>query len=324
MSEKELKKWKKIYGIVGKHSAIEICSWTKKALRGEGICYKQKFYGVDCHRCAQISPAFAWCHENCIFCWRPNEWMKEIEMDKNQVDQPEYLIEGFVSKRRELISGFKGYKKTDKEKFKESYYLFPSHWAISLSGEPTLYPLLPELILELKKRKEVKSIFVVSNGQEPERIERMKLINALPTQLYISVDACDKKMFEKINKPKIKDGWERLLKTLSLLKNLNCRTVIRFTLIKNVNDQKKYIKEFANLFEFAYPDFIEIKSYMHLGASRKRLKRENMLEHSEVKEYAINLIKEMKSYEIVDEDEASKIVLLKRRDSKYKNIIENP
>ena len=35
------------YEIVGNHSAVEICGWTKKSIKGsEGGCYKQKFYGI--------------------------------------------------------------------------------------------------------------------------------------------------------------------------------------------------------------------------------------------------------------------------------------
>ena len=31
----------KIYGLAGKHSGVQMCSWTRKALRGTGVCYKQ-------------------------------------------------------------------------------------------------------------------------------------------------------------------------------------------------------------------------------------------------------------------------------------------
>jgi tRNA wybutosine-synthesizing protein 1 len=34
---------KQHYRIVGKHSAVQICRWTKSAIRGEEVCYKEKF-----------------------------------------------------------------------------------------------------------------------------------------------------------------------------------------------------------------------------------------------------------------------------------------
>lgn len=321
ISAEMMPRWEASYWIVGNHSGIQICTWTKKALRGNGVCYKQKFYGIDCHRCAQISPALAWCSENCIFCWRPNEWMAEIKMGKNEVDEPKEIIAGVLEKRKKLISGLKGAHDADLKKWKESFELFPSHWAISLSGEPTLYPKLAEMVKELRKHPEVRSIFIVSNGQEPKMIEKLKKEDALPTQLYISVDAADAKMFGKVNRPKYRDGWKRLNKTLSLLPKLDCRRVLRYTLIKGVNDSEKEISKFAKMFEKSKADFIEIKGYMFLGDSRKRLVFENMPKHEYVEEYSEKIVKLLPNYSIIHEDYLSRIVLLKRKDSPYENLI---
>ena len=313
------------YGIVGSHSAVEICAWTKKALRGKGVCYKQKFYGIHCHRCAQMSPAAVWCQQNCVFCWRPMEFMKNIRMRKEEVDPPQKIIEEVVKQRKRLLSGIGGAYDVNLKLWKESFELFPSHWAISLSGEPTLYPLLPELVKELKKRKEVKSIFIVTNGQEPRMLEKLWKENALPHQLYISLDAPNKTLFKKINRPPYKDGWERLSKTLSLVAKIPTRRVIRFTVIKGLNDDEKYLPAYAKLFEKSKADFIEVKAYMWLGYSRKRLKIENMPRHHEIKKLSENLLKFLPNYEYMDEQEESRIVVLKRKDSKFERwiIFEN-
>jgi len=53
--------------------------------------------------------------------------------------------------QRKLLSGFKGNEKINMEKWKEAQN--PDQFAISLIGEPTLYPKLAELILELRKQK---------------------------------------------------------------------------------------------------------------------------------------------------------------------------
>ena len=37
---------KQQYRVVGDHSAVKICGWTKNMIRGEGGCYKLKFYGI--------------------------------------------------------------------------------------------------------------------------------------------------------------------------------------------------------------------------------------------------------------------------------------
>jgi tRNA wybutosine-synthesizing protein 1 len=309
------------YGIAGNHSGVQICSWTKKALRGKGVCYKQKFYGVDCIRCCQMSPALAWCSENCVFCWRPMEWMRRIEMRKGEVDDPETVIEKCVEQRDELIAGIGGAHDVNKDSFARTFRKFPAHWAISLSGEPTIYPKIGELIKQLRSNSQVKSIFIVTNGQEPECINLMAKQGDLPTQLYVSVTASNEEDFKKINKPVYPDGWYRLNKTLGMLKDLDCRSVIRFTLIKGLNDSEEQLERFAEIFENSHPDFVEIKSYMHLGLSQKRLKMENMPYHEDVKKCADKILEYAPSYAYENEDERSRIVLIKRKDSKVENVI---
>lgn len=34
------------YKIIGTHSAVKICRWTKNQMRGRGGCYKHSFYGI--------------------------------------------------------------------------------------------------------------------------------------------------------------------------------------------------------------------------------------------------------------------------------------
>jgi tRNA wybutosine-synthesizing protein 1 len=313
---------KAVYGIAGRHSGVQICAWTKKALRNKGVCYKQRFYGVDCHRCCQMSPSLAWCQQACVFCWRPMEWMKRTSMESSEVDAPEAIIGECVAKRRKLIGGIGGAKDVRRAAFDDSFGLFPSHWAISLSGEPTIYPKLGELVKALRKHGEVRSIFIVTNGQESERLRGMAEEGALPTQLYVSLTAPDEALFKKINRSRYDDGWARLNRTLELLPSLGCRRVIRLTLIKGVNDAEAGLSSYARLLEKSQADFIEIKSYMHLGLSRQRLGRENMAPHNHVLEWAGKLLTFMPGYRLEDDDPQSRIALLKRKDSPHGNIIK--
>jgi tRNA wybutosine-synthesizing protein 1 len=318
-SETVKERFGRIYGLAGKHSGVQICSWTRKALRGKGVCYKQKFYGVDCYCCCQMSPALAWCQENCVFCWRPMEWMK-IEMGK-KADSPEEIISACVQERRRLLTGIGGAEDVDRKSFERSLRNFPSHWAISLSGEPTVYPSLGELVKALRAKK-VRTIFVVTNGQEPERLRELAKEDALPTQLYVSLAAPDEKLFKKINCPVYDDGWQRLNQTLELMPELKCRKVIRLTLIKGINDAEKHLPDYAALIEKSKTDFLEVKAYMFLGLSRKRLKQENMPSHDDIKKWTKKLERYLKNYSMIDEDAGSRIVLFKRKDSGYPNIID--
>jgi tRNA wybutosine-synthesizing protein 1 len=276
---------------------------------------------VDCHRCAQISPALAWCDEACIFCWRPMEWMKRTSFGDAEIDSPDEIIEGCVKERKKLISGFGHFRDLNKGRFDESFEKFPSHWAISLSGEPTIYPKLAELVLKLKANPEVKTVFIVTNGQNPKALSKLAMEDALPTQLYLSLSAPDKETFMKVNRSVHKDGWERLNETIGIFPALKCRRAIRLTIIKGVNDSDAALPGYAGLIERSETDFVEIKSYMALGFSRKRLGKSNMLEHGEVEKFSEKLAKMLPGYSIRSDDEASRIVLLKRKDSKYGDII---
>jgi len=308
----------KKYGFF-KDASIQICEWNKKALRGEGVCYKQDFYGADTISCHQIAPTTFWCNNSCIFCWRPKEYMGSIPDMIAQDSDPKELIDGLISERKKLITGFGGNIKVTKEKFDAS--LDTKHWAISLSGEPTLYKNLPKLIKELKNRKTTETVFLVSNGQNPKMLQKLNKENSLPTQLYISMVGPNEKLYKSITCNNEKNGWKNYLTSLALLALLPTRTVIRLTVIKGFNDKDSTIEEFASMLEGVQSDFIEIKSYMWLGLSRQRLKEENTPSFLETKEFTNKLLKFLPSFKFENEKDSSRITLLKNKSSKYKTKI---
>ena len=293
------------YGLVGNHSAVKLCRWTKKSLLNNGFCYKQKFYGIRSHLCCQMTPSVGFCQNNCIFCWREVEY--SIKNQFEVVDDPRLIFEESVKAQRRLLSGFGGTRRTDMKKLREAQN--PMHFAISLSGEPTMYPSLSELIKVLHKNG--KTTFLVSNGMLPEVIEKLEM----PTQLYISVDAPNEEFFKKIDKSLYKDGWQRLNKTLGVLKKLRkrTRTTLRLTMIKGINmvEPEKY----AELIEKAKPKFVEVKAYMFVGTSRQRMSLANMPFHEDIVDFA-EAIEANSSYKFIDEKEESRVVLMMEKDSK--------
>lgn len=295
------------YGVAD-HGTVELCHWTKKSFRGEGSCYKHKFYGISTHRCMEFSPAGMHCENRCVYCWRPMEFYDSLEMDPRHVAEPEVLVEKLMEERRKLIMGYYGDKRNDTQKLDES--LLPQHYAISLSGEPSMYPKLPELIRYLKTLEATKSIFLVTNGQEPDMIQRLADCDALPTQLYLSTNAADYDSFIRINRPRYDDSWQRWKRTLSMLKHLDTRTVIRITLIRNYNTGNSMADAFAKMLDEANPHFVEIKSYMHIGRSTNRLERDNMLDIDEVRSFAVRFAGASGIFDIMDESEVSRIVIL--------------
>ncbi len=305
----QLKKAK--YGVAD-HSTVQLCHWTKKSFKNEGDCYKHKFYGISTHQCMEFSPAGMHCENRCVYCWRPMEFYDSLKMDPERVTEPEEILIKLMEERRKLIMGHYGDIKSDKQKLDES--LFPSHYSISLSGEPTMYPKLPELIKYLKSLKATKSTFLVTNGQEPDMIKRLSDEGALPTQLYLSTNAADYESFLKINRPRYKDSWERWNTTLEMLKELDTRTVLRITLIRNYNTSDEMIPAFASMIKRSSPHFIEVKSYMHIGRSTNRLERAHMLEFDEVKRFASELASQSKIFSVMDESDVSRIVVLQNQE----------
>ena len=57
------------YKLIGGHSAVKLCRWTKHQLRGRGGCYKHTFYGITSYQCMEATPSLA-CANKCVFCWR--------------------------------------------------------------------------------------------------------------------------------------------------------------------------------------------------------------------------------------------------------------
>ena len=298
------------YGVYA-HGTIEVCHWTKKSLRNQGVCYKRVFYGIDTHRCVEFSPAGMMCHFRCIFCWRPTQFMKIIYMDEDEVLNPIELMEGLLKERKRLMSGYPGTPAIDKDLLKEA--LDPTHYAISLSGEPTLYTKLPELIKYLKSLPKTRSIFLVTNGAEPNMLKRLEEEDALPTQLYLSLNAPNKELFTKIVHPMVPNAWKSFLESLKFLSKVKTRTIIRMTMIRGWNTDEKYIPEYAKLIHLGSPHFLEIKSYMHIGFSTRRLNKENMLFHNEIRDYSMKLLNHLKTYAYMDEYPPSRIVVLQNK-----------
>lgn len=290
------------YRLVGRHSAVKPCMWCKKSLIGEGYCYKQEFYDTISHRCVQMTPALDLCSHRCVFCWRDIEFTKPKW--NGGADDPKLIVDECIKANAKYLQGFGGNKKTDMKRFREINK--PQQFAISLTGEPTLYPKLPELILELRRRKI--NQFLVTNGTQPAMLKRLLDRGAQPTQLYITLAAPDKETYVKVCRPLIRDGWKRILKSLSLMKKFR-RNVMRMTLVKYVNmiEPEKY----AAIIKRYKPEHVECKAYMFVGYSKKRLKMENMPLHEEIKEFAKE-IAEFSGYMIKDEKKESRVVLLSR------------
>lgn len=302
------------YFLVGpsRHSAVKVCLWCKKSLCEQGHCYKQEFYGIESHRCLQFTPSLPFCSHKCVFCWRDTS----ITFPKwiGPIDGPKEIVDAAIEAQRLLLTGFKGNSKADLKKWKEAQT--PAHAAISLSGEPCIYPRLGDLISEFHSRN--MTTFLVTNGLYPSVLEQMAQENQLPTQLYVSLASHDKESYEKIHSPLMQKGWEKFNETLKLLPAIGkkTRTVIRMTLAKKLN--LAHAKEYAKLILKSQADYVEVKAYMALGSSRLRLTVDAMPLHEEIEEFAAQLSQETGYLESA-KHAPSRIVLLSKDENAEKN-----
>lgn len=289
------------YRLVGNHSAVKVCHWTKKSLLSGESCYKQKFYGIQSHRCLQMTPAVGWCQHSCLFCWRPVEHNLGTKMDGVDFDEPGDIVDKSIIAQQKLLSGYWGEKdRVDMERMKEA--CTPNNAALSLAGEPTTYPYLDGLIDEYNKRDF--TTFLVTNGQNPDMLEKIN-----PYQFYISMISPDEETYKRLNRPLLKDGWERYNRSLEIMGDMKGRTVARMTLVRGFNLENP--ESFIPLIEKARPKYIEAKGYVHVGYSRKRLEREDMPSYEEIKEFSEILCRET-GYRIKDSALYSKVFLLER------------
>jgi tRNA wybutosine-synthesizing protein 1 len=289
------------YRTVGSHSAVKVCGWTKDTIRDEGVCYKNTFYGIKSHKCLQMSCNLG-CANRCVFCWRDDKGPlgKEWEWE---LDEPSFIIDESIKEHQKLLIGFRGSEKANKKILEESKEV--AHVALSLIGEPIAYPKFNELVKQFHERKI--STFVVTNGQYPKEIKNLNTV----TQLYLSMDAPSPEIAKIIGVPLFKDHWNRFNKSLDYCAKKKFRTTARITIVKGINDLDP--EGYAKLIKKGDFDFIEIKDYVHVGASRERLSKENMALMPGVRKFSREILEFLPKYEKVSEHKASKVVLLAKK-----------
>jgi len=273
-------------------AAVKPCLWCKAALTKSEMCYKHQFYGIESHRCVQMTPTLR-CTQRCLFCWRSFEH----QIDEEEECSPEEMLRLIPELQKRALSGYKVSPHVSSERFQEA--LYPRHVAISLSGEPTLYTQLPLLIDLL--RDNGFTTFLVSNGTRPEVLQKCH-----PFQLYVSLCAPNEEVYLRLCRP-MEDSWDAVQE--SLLQLGKKRSAIRITLVQGWNDQNP--AQYGKLIQEAGPWFVEVKGYMYLGYSRKRLRRENMPEFHHVYAFARE-IAACSGYKIRDQNAVSRVVLLGR------------
>lgn len=271
------------YQIVGSHSGVKICRWTKSALRGRGSCYKYSFYGISSHLCMEATPSLS-CSNKCVFCWRHGTNPVGTTW-RWTVDPPQMVFDGIKEGHYKKIKMMRGVPGVRAERFQEAMRI--RHCALSLVGEPIFYPHINELLAML--HKEHISSFLVCNAQHPDQLAALGPV----TQLYVSIDASNAASLKKIDRPLHRDYWQRFLRCMDILqaKRYTHRTVFRLTLVKGFNIEEE-AEGYADLVLRALPAFVEVKGVTYCGTSTSKgagLSMQNVPFYEEVTAFVLAL-----------------------------------
>jgi len=304
------------YTIVGSHSGVKLCRWTKSALRGRGSCYKYSFYGINSHQCMETTPSLS-CSNKCVFCWRHGtnpvsttwRWV---------VDPPDLIFNGVKEGHYKKIKMMRGVPGVRAERFAEGMKI--RHCALSLVGEPIFYPHINELLSMLHKERI--SSFLVCNAQHPDQLEKLGHV----TQLYVSIDASNKEALKRIDRPLHRDFWERFLRCMDILRSKRDmqRTVFRLTLVKGFNIEDE-AEGYADLVDRARPGLIEVKGVTYCGTSTSSaagLTMGNVPFYDEVQAFVEALVKALEKrgldYGLAAEHSHSCCILIGERQRFYR------
>ncbi|KAL3229694.1 hypothetical protein RNJ44_01830 [Nakaseomyces bracarensis] len=295
------------YRIIGSHSGVKICRWTKNELRGKGSCYKKSLFNIASSRCMELTPSLA-CSSKCVFCWRHGT----NPVSKNwrwEVDSPEYILENALTNHYSMIKQLRGVPGVIAERFADAFKV--RHCALSLVGEPILYPYINKFV-ELLHEHDITS-FLVCNAQHPEPLRNIGKV----TQLYVSIDAPTKNELKKVDRPLYKDFWERMMECLDILREVQYhqRTVFRLTLVKGFNMGD--ISSYADLVARGLPCFIEVKGATFSGSSDGNgnpLTMQNIPFYEECVNFVNEFCKELQrrglDYEVAAEHAHSNCILI--------------
>ncbi|OPJ78903.1 S-adenosyl-L-methionine-dependent tRNA 4-demethylwyosine synthase [Patagioenas fasciata monilis] len=164
------------YKLIGSHSGVKLCRWTKSMLRGRGGCYKHTFYGIESHRCMEATPSLA-CANKCVFCWRlltladsanVSNRCSSPKISEEKSKEPVCFLCITLARNAAVqpLSWELGVSGVRADRLAEA--MTAKHCALSLVGEPIMYPQINRFVKFLHQHGI--SSFLVTNAQFPDEI----------------------------------------------------------------------------------------------------------------------------------------------------------
>ncbi len=190
-----------------------------------------KSLGID------LSPALKQCNFDCVYC--ELKGAKTVGKMKNVVSVQDVIVA--------LKTALKKYKDLDVI-------------TITANGEPTLYPHLDELILEINKIKRDNRLLILSNGAN---IVDKNIANALSKIdiVKLSLDCASKKCFKKIDRPYSSIDLDEVVESMkSFSKNYKGSLVVEILVVKGINDKDEEFEKLNTILNEIKPDRVDIST----------------------------------------------------------------
>ncbi len=190
-----------------------------------------KSLGID------LSPSFKQCNFDCVYC--------ELKGAKT------------VGKMQDIVS-VKDVIDALKKALKKHKDL--DVITITANGEPTLYPYLDELILEINRIKQENKLLILSNGAN---IVDKNIADALSKIdiVKISLDCASKKCFKKIDRPYSNIDLDEVIKSMkSFSRDYKGSLVIEILVVKGINDKDEEFEKLNTILNEIKPDRVDIST----------------------------------------------------------------
>ena len=190
-----------------------------------------KSLGID------LSPSFKQCNYDCVYC--------ELKGAKT-VDKMQEVVS--VTEVIDALS-------SALEKHKNIDVI-----TITANGEPTLYPHLNELVIEINKIKQNHKLLILSNGativdkNTRDALEKIDIVK-------LSLDCAGKKCFKKIDRPNSSVDLDDVIKSMKIFsKRYQGSLVIEILVVKGINDKDEEFDKLNVVLNEIKPDRVDIST----------------------------------------------------------------
>lgn len=201
------------------------------------------------------------CSFDCVYCQLGKTTLKTQE-------RKEYVF------LKDILSELKTWLESNSKELKDLNYV-----TLSGSGEPTLNDKIGQLILEIKKLTNLPVAVLTNSSLLKSASVRGEIMAA--DLIVPSLDAVEKKVFLKIDRPQEDIEIEEIIEGLiALRREFKGKIWLEVMLSRGINDDIRYIKKLKKITDLINPDKIQLNSPVRttselgvLSVDKKKLRK---------------------------------------------------